>query len=292
MKAGFIGLGAMGLPMAQNLVQSGHRITVYNRTRSRADAAAASGAAIAATPGGACADGVVMTMLADDRAVESVTFGAGGLLDSLAAGGVHVSMSTISVALSERLARAHQERDQKFVSSPVFGRPDAAAARRLVVVAAGATDAVERVRPLLDAVGRKLFVVGAEPSAANAVKLGGNFMIASMLETLGEALALARKHGVESPQFLEIANAVFQSPVYEGYGKVIVEKRFEPAGFRMELGLKDVRLVLAAADSAAVPMPAASVIYGHLLAAVAQGRREIDWSAVTELIAENAGIKS
>lgn len=293
MKAGFIGLGNMGQPMARNLLKAGHELAVYNRTRSRAEALAGEGAQVARTPAEACASGVVMSMLADDHAVEECVFGGAGILGALPAGGVHTSFSTISTALSRRLAEAHGEKGQFFVAAPVFGRPEAAAGARLVVVAAGTTEVIERCRPLLEAVSRKVAAVGAEAPSANTVKLAGNFMIAAMLEALGEAFALVQKSGVAPALFLEIVNgSLFQSPVYENYGKIIVEQRFEPAGFKLALGLKDVRLALAAADAAAVPMPLASLLRDNMLALLAQGRGEMDWAAVAQVASRNAGLRA
>ncbi|HEX2710997.1 MAG TPA: NAD(P)-dependent oxidoreductase [Candidatus Acidoferrales bacterium] len=226
MKAGFIGLGSMGQPMARSLLKAGHELAVYNRTRSRAEALASEGAQVARTPAEACASGVVMSMLADDHAVEECVFGRDGILSALPAGGVHTSFSTISTAFSRRLAEAHEGKGQLFVAAPVFGRPEAAAGARLVVVAAGPAQAIERCRPLLEAVSRKVIAVGAEAPSANTVKLAGNFMIAAMLEALGEAFALVQKSGVAPTQFLEIVNgSLFQSPVYENYGRIIVEQR-------------------------------------------------------------------
>lgn len=299
MQAGFVGLGNMGGPMARNLLQAGHRLMVYNRTRSRAEEVVktvaevvGTGAQVAETVGEACAFGVVMTMLADDRATEECVFAPGGILDNLSSDGVHVGLSTISTELSRRLAEAHRARGQSFVGAPVFGRPEAAEAKRLLVVAAGPADAVERCRPLLEAIGRKLFVIGPDAPAAHALKLAGNFLIASMLETLSEAFALMRKSGVAPAQFLEIVNgSLFQSPLYENYGKLIVEERFEPAGFRLRLGLKDAGLVLRAAEAVAVPMPLASLIHDQLLSALARGQGDMDWSSVAKVAAENAGLK-
>ncbi len=291
MKVGFIGLGNMGLPMARNLLKAGHELTVYNRTRSKAEALASAGAKLANSLAEACAAEVVMTMLADDPAVEQTTLGDGGILNTLARGGVHLSLSTISTALSRRLTLAHTARGQSFIASPVFGRPDAAEAARLVVVAAGPDEAVERVRPLLEAISRKLFVIGPEPYSANAVKLMGNFLIASMLETLSEAFALARKSGVEPAMVLEILNgSLFQTPIYENYGKIIMGEKFSPPGFALRLGLKDVRLVLAAADEAAVPMPVASVIRDHFVSGVARGWGDMDWAALAKVVAADAGL--
>ena len=291
MRVGFIGLGNMGLPIARNLLKAGHELTVYNRTRSKAEALASAGAKVANSVAETSAAEIVMTMLADDHAVEQATLGDGGILNTLARGGIHVSLSTISTALSRRLTEAHKARGQIFIASPVFGRPDAAAAAQLVVVAAGPTEAVERVRPLLQAVGRKCFVIGTEPYSANAVKLAGNFLIASMLETLSEAFALTRKSGVEKATFLEIVNgSFFQSPIYENYGKIIIGEKFSPPGFALRLGLKDVRLVLAAGDEVAVPMPVASVIRDHFLSGVARGWGDMDWAALSKVVAEDAGL--
>ncbi len=291
MRVAFIGLGNMGQPLVRNLLKAGHEVLVYNRTRSRAEELAREGARIASTPAEACASGVVLTMLADDRALEETVFGARGILGALPAGGAHISLSTISTAFAQRLAEAHREKKQHYVSAPVFGRPEAAAAARLVVVAAGPAEAIERCRPLLEAFSRKVFIIGPEAPAANIVKLAGNFLIAAMLESLGEAFALVRKSGVDPAQFLEILNgSLFQSPIYENYGKIIVERRYEPAGFKLLLGLKDIRLALAAADAAAAPMPLASLLRDHLLARAAQGHGEMDWASLAEVAAQNAGL--
>jgi 3-hydroxyisobutyrate dehydrogenase-like beta-hydroxyacid dehydrogenase len=290
-RVGFIGLGNMGLPIARNLLRAGHELTVYNRTRSKAEALVSAGAKVASSLTEASTAEVVITMLADDPAVEQTTLGDGGILNTLARGGIHLSLSTISTALSRRLTEAHTARGQSFVASPVFGRPDAAEAARLVVVAAGPAEAVERVRPLLEAIARKLFVIGSEPYSANAVKLVGNFLIASMLETLSEAFVLTRKSGVEPAKILEILNgSFFQSPIYENYGKIILGGKFSPPGFALRLGLKDARLVLAAAEEAAVPMPVASVIRDHFVSGVARGWGDLDWAALAKVVAEEAGL--
>lgn len=290
MKTGFVGLGSMGSPMAVNLLRAGHELTVFNRTRSRAEELAGEGARVADSPADAARNAeALITMLADDHAVEEVLFN--GVIGGLRRGAIHISMSTISVACSKRLAGAHRAAGQFYVAAPVFGRPDAAAAAKLWVVAAGPPEQIGRCRPLFDAIGQGVFVVGGEPSAANVVKLAGNFMLASMLETLGEAVALARKSGVDARRFLEImTGTLFKSPAYETYGTLIAEERFEPAGFRLRLGLKDVKLALGAADGAAVPMPLASLVRDHLLSAVARGYGDKDWSALARVIAENAGL--
>jgi len=292
MELGFIGLGGMGEPMARNLMKAGHAVKIYNRTRSRAEALVNQGATLAETPAAACSAGVVASMLADDAAVEEVVFGEHGVLEGLPRGGVHISHSTISTNLSRRLVEAHQQREQVFVAATVFGRPDAAQAARLIVVAAGPPEAVERCHPALEAIGRKLFVIGPDPPAANTVKLAGNFLIAAMLETLGEAFALLRKSGVDPATFLEVmVGPFFQSPIYDNYGKIIAEQRYEPAGFKLRLGLKDIRLVLAA-DEAAAPMPIASLIRDNMISGVAQGLEALDWSAVARVAALKSGLKT
>ena len=290
MNLGFVGLGAMGSPIARSLLDAGHGVTVHNRTRARAEELVSRGARVAETVADACRFPVVMTMLADDEAVEATVFGDRLLLETLPAAGIHVSLSTISTELSRRLTQAHASKGQHFVSAPVFGRPDAAAARRLVVVAAGPAAAIEQVRGPLEAIGRKLFVIGEEPPAANTLKLAGNFLIVAILETLGEAFALVREAGIEPARFMEIVNGnLIQSPIYENYGKIIAERRFEPAGFKLRLGLKDVRLLLAAAEERSVAMPMASLLRDHLRSAVAAGLGESDWSAMSEVSARKAG---
>jgi 3-hydroxyisobutyrate dehydrogenase-like beta-hydroxyacid dehydrogenase len=293
MEMGFIGLGAMGEPMARNLIKAGHVLKIYNRTRSRAEALVGQGATVAETPDAACAAGVVATMLADDAAVEGVVFGEHGILEGLPLGGVHISHSTISTDLSRRLVQAHRQRQQLFIAATVFGRPDAAQAARLIVVAAGPKDAIERCHTALEVIGRKLFVIGPDAPAANTVKLAGNFLIASMLEALGESIALLRKSGVDPATFLEMmVGSFFQSPIYENYGKIIAEQRYEPAGFKLKLGLKDMRLVLAAADEVAAPMPIASLIRDNMISGIAQGWGDLDWSAVARVAAVKSGLKT
>jgi 3-hydroxyisobutyrate dehydrogenase-like beta-hydroxyacid dehydrogenase len=291
MKLGFIGLGNMGLAMARNLLQAGHQVIVYNRTRKRAEDLEPDGATVANSPADASQAEAVFTMLADDRALEDIVFGSGAVLQAMPKGAIHVSLGTISVALSKRLTDAHQSAGSGYIAAPVFGRPEAAAAAKLIVAAAGREEWIERVRPALEALGRKLAIVGKEPWQANVLKLSGNFAIMSVLETLGEAFALLRKSGIDPKLYLEIVNGgLFQSPVYETYGAIIAERRFEPAGFKMTLGLKDVRLLLAAADSAAVPMPVASVVRDQFLSGIARGKGDADWACIADVAAGNAGL--
>ena len=290
MKVGFIGLGHMGAGMAANLLRAGHQVTVYNRTLGKERALVEQGARAAGRVADACQGEAVVTMLADDRAVEGVVFGDQGVIGSLGPRAIHLSMSTISVALSESLARAHAKAGQRFVAAPVFGRPDVAAAGKLFIVAAGAPDAVTACSPLLEAMGQKTFSIGAEAQAANLVKLSGNFLLASVIEGLGEAMALVGKAGVDRHQYLELlTSTLFTAPVYKTYSGLIAEGKFEPAGFAAPLGYKDIRLTLAAADDLRVPMPVASLLRDRFLTLLAQGGEALDWSGIGQLAARDAG---
>jgi 3-hydroxyisobutyrate dehydrogenase-like beta-hydroxyacid dehydrogenase len=292
MDVGFIGLGHMGQAMARNLLKSTINVTVWDRTPSHAEALREDGAMVADTPAAACTGEVVITMLAEDRAVEDVILGSGRVIRALPENAVHVSMSTITVALSQELTEAHRTAGQHFVAAPVFGRPEAAAAAQLHIVAAGEAEPVDRCRPLFDAMGQKTFVLGAFPPAANLVKLGGNFLIASVIQSLGEAVALMRKADVPAHRFLEIlTESLFAAPVYKTYGQLILDEKYQPAGFRMPLALKDIRSVLAAAEAKAVPMPVASLIHDRLMTQVARGNDDLDWSGLARLAAEDAGLE-
>jgi 3-hydroxyisobutyrate dehydrogenase-like beta-hydroxyacid dehydrogenase len=292
MEATLIGLGMMGTGIAKSLLRSGHRITVYNRTISRGEALRADGAQVAASIAEACRSEVVFTMVSDDAALENLVFSTGGILASLPRGAVHVSLSTISVALSDKLAAEHANAGQGFLAAPVFGRPEAAEAARLAVVVGGPADFVQKCKPLFDSMGPKLFVVGEKPSLANVVKLSGNFLIATVLESLGEAIAFARKSGVDAGALLDfLTSTLFTAPLYKTYGNLIVEGKHEPAGFSLPLGLKDMRLVLQAAESASVPMPIASVVRDRFITAMARGNQDKDWSVIGSTAAEDAGLK-
>src|SRR5579864_3787515 len=293
MKVGFIGLGMMGSGMARNLIKAGHTLVVFNRTRSRAEEFAKLGATVAANPGEAAANGeVLITMLADDHALEGAILGPGRALQSLPSGAVHVGMSTISVALSRRLQAAHRERQQHYVAAPVFGRPEAAAEAKLFIVAAGAAEQIERCRTLFDAIGQKTFVADENAPAANVIKLAGNFLISTVIESMAEAVSLVRKSGVDPNKFLDVlTGSLFSAPVYKNYGGMIAASRFEPVGFKLPLGFKDNRLVLAAAEEAAVPMPMASLVHDRFMEAIAQGMTESDWSAIARISFQSAGLE-
>jgi 3-hydroxyisobutyrate dehydrogenase-like beta-hydroxyacid dehydrogenase len=291
MKLGFIGLGHMGAAMAANLVRAGHDVTVFNRSPGKSGALVDLGARDAATLAEACAGDAVITMLADDDAASDVALDDGGLIAHLPKGAIHVSMSTISVALSKRLARAHAQAGQRYVAAPVFGRPDMAAAAKLFIVAAGDPATIDACQPLFRAMGQKTFPMGTEPSAANLVKLSGNFLLASAIEALGEAVALIGKAGVDRRAYIEfLTSTLFNAPAYKTYGGLIAQGKFEPAAFAAPLGYKDIRLALSAAESLHVPMPLASLLHDRFLRLLAQGGDHLDWSAVGGLAAQDAGI--
>lgn len=290
MKVGFIGLGRMGSGMASSLLRAGYEVTVYNRTPGRSEALAAQGARVAATVAQACDGEAVMTMLANDAAVEKLVLGPDGVISHLPRGALHISSSTISVALSRRLAGAHASSEQRFVSAPVFGRPDAAAAARLFIVAAGEAAAREAAARLLRVLGQRTFFVSDKPEAANLVKLSGNFLTASVIESLGEALALVSQGGIDPAAYIDFLTAtMFSAPVYRTYGQLLAERRFERAAFAAELGAKDIRLLLGAAEDLRVPMPVASLIHDRFLRLLAGGGAQLDWSALGDLATRDAG---
>ncbi len=292
MKIGFIGLGNMGASIAANLLRAGHTVTVWNRSAKRARELLDAGAASAASPRAAASAGdAVITMLADDAALEQVLSGPEGMLQGLRPGALHISMSTISVATAEQVAALHAARAQRFLSAPVFGRPEAAAAAQLFVVAAGGSADFKTARALFPSISQRVFYVGEVPSAANLVKLCGNFMILATIEALGEAMALAQRGGVPRAQLLEVlTGTLFDSPVYRNYGTALVEDRFKPAGFAAPLGLKDMRLVGQSAEALRVPMPLLNVLRDHLLQTIAAQGEDVDWSAIGRTIAKNAGL--
>jgi len=294
MKVGFIGLGSMGAPMARNILKAGHEVTVYNRTRARAEALEEAGARVAEEPAAAAAGAeVLVTMLSDDLAVESILLGEIWALGTLPRGAVHASMSTISPELSRGLREAHAAAGHGYVAAPVFGRPEAAEAGKLWVLAAGEKAHIERCEPVFRAVGQGVLEVGEDVAAANIVKVAGNFLLASAIEAMGEAFAMVRKHGIDPHRFLDIANGhVFRSPVYQAYGTMIAEGEYEPAGFKLVHGLKDTRLVLETADEVSVPMPLASLIRDHYMSAVARGWAEMDWAGLGRVAAANSGLGS
>lgn len=291
MKVGFIGLGSMGTSMARNVLKAGHELSVWNRSPEPAEALAREGARHAPTPIEAV-QGVeaVVTMLANDDAVRAVFF-ADGALEAMPSTAVHVNCATISVALAEELAEAHHALGIAYVAAPVFGRPDVAAAGALNIVVAGPTPAVAAVQPLLDAMGARTWPVGEEPEQANAVKIGGNLMIAAAIEAMAEATALGAGYGIAAKTMLDIyTNTLFACRAYQSYAPQIAERRYEPAGFKLSLGLKDVRLAIAAGDTVHVALPFGSALRDTMMEAIAAGDGDKDWSSLAETARRRAGL--
>lgn len=291
MQIGFIGLGAMGQGIAANILKAGHGVIAWNRSPKAIEALAAQGATPATKPEDALQADAVFSMLANDAAVHEV--GLDGLLLGHAPHGlVHVNMATVSIAFAREMTAAHARHGVGYVAAPVFGRPDAAAAGKLTVVAAGAPDALAKVEPILKAVGAKYAVVGNEPAHANLFKITGNFMIASAIETMGEAAALLKKGGVDPKVFFEVmTGANFSAPIYQIYGKIIAEEAYDKAGFKLSLGYKDAGLTMAAAKELQASLPLASVVHDHFVEALAKGWADKDWASLALLAAHRAGLK-
>lgn len=292
MKVGFIGLGLMGSGIAANILKAGHDLIVYNRSAAKTEPLVRDGAKAATTPREAAAGReIVLSMLADDAALEAVLEGDDGLLAGLAPGALHVSLSTIAVATAESVAARHAAKGQAYVSAPVFGRPDAAAAARISVVAAGPAAEIAKAKPLFEAIGQKLFEVGETASHANVIKLCGNFSLLAVIETLGEAMTLAEKSGVPREKLLEVmTGTLFDALAYRTYGAIIVQERFRPAGFTAPLGLKDMRLVGQAAEKTVTPMPLLSLLRDRLTETIAKEGPDIDWSGIALTNSKNAGL--
>jgi 3-hydroxyisobutyrate dehydrogenase-like beta-hydroxyacid dehydrogenase len=283
MNIGFIGLGNMGSAIAGRLLEAGHALRVWNRSPEPARRLAQRGAHLAATAEEAFRGEVVFSMLSDDQATRAVLVESGVLARATAsATRLHVNMATVSVALADELAERHQERGIGYVAAPVLGRPDAAAAGTLTVLLAGPRPCIEAVQPLLEGtVGQKVFRLGERASQANVAKLAVNFMLAAAIESMGEAAALSAGYGIAPRDLFEVVGqSLFPGPVYQGYGRLIAEGRFEPAGFKARLGLKDVRLALAAAEAATTPMPLGSLIRDSMLEALARGEGEKEFGVV------------
>lgn len=290
---GFIGLGNMGQPMVMNLLKAGFKVKVYNRTPNKAEDVVAAGAQQVNRPKDlVIPGGIIITMVANDQALEEVVMGPDGFGEKLGEGGIHLSMSTVSPETSRKLAGYHQQQGSQYVSSPVFGRPDAAAAQKLNVLSSGPIDAKERVKPVQEALGQRVFDIGEEPGNANVIKLGGNFMIMAAMEAMAESFNLAEKNGIDRQLAAEVyASTLFNCTVYQGYGQMIAKKIFEPAGFQLKLGLKDCNLVLNEANATQTPLPLASLLHNRLLASAAKGRENQDWSALTRISMEEAGLE-
>jgi len=290
MKLGFIGLGHMGAAMAANLVKAGHQVSVFNRTPGRARSLIELGAREASSVAAASDADAVITMLSDDDALSQVAFGEAGLIANLPRGAIHLSMSSISVALCKRLALAHMRAGQRYIAAPVFGRPAMAAAGKLFIVVAGDPATIEACQPLLGAMGQKVIPIDAEPSAASLVKLSGNFLTAAAIEAMGEAVALVGKAGIDRQAYIDLLTAtVFNAAPYTTYGPLIAQGKFEPAAFAAPLAYKDVRLTLAAAESLRVPMPLGSLLHDRFLRLLVGGGAHLDWAALGGLATQDAG---
>jgi 3-hydroxyisobutyrate dehydrogenase-like beta-hydroxyacid dehydrogenase len=293
MNVGFVGLGKMGQGMTRRILGGGHELTVYNRTPAKAADLGKAGAHIAASLGDACRGrDVVITMVADDAALRDVAFGSGGLVESLSRGSIHLCMGTHSVAAVQALGNAHAEAGHRLVSAPVLGRPEAAAAGQLGIVAAGAADAVVACEPLFQVIGRRTFGAGTKPEGAAAIKLTNNFVLGAAIEAMAEAFSLVRKYGVQPQVFFDVmTDALFAAPAYKIYGKIMVDESYDKVGFMTTQGLKDLNLALAAADQVRVPMPTANNVRDRLLGAIAHGDGEKDWAVMAREQARACGLE-
>lgn len=288
MQIAFVGLGNMGQAMASNLLKSGHELRVWNRSPDPVQALVDKGAKAADDLRHAFSADIVFSMLADDRALRELLLES-GLLESLAGPLIHVNMATISVALADELAVLHSAHGLTYIAAPVLGRPDVAANAALNILAAGPAAAIEQVQPLFDLIGKRTWPLGEPASRANALKLAVNFMLVSAIESMAEAAVLTKAHGIEAATLIDlISNSIFPGPVYQGYGKLIAEERYEPAAFKAVLGLKDVNLALAAAESVGVSLPMAELAREHLLDAVAHDEGDMDLAVLGQVAARRA----
>lgn len=279
---GFIGLGRMGLPMAQNLLKAGFAVHVYNRDKNKASAIVKQGAKLANYPGDVLEDAeIVISMVANDKALEDIVNGPQGLSDRLKKGTVHLSMSTVSPALAKKMGEEHRAKGACFLSATVTGRPDAAAAGKLFIFLAGEKKGKEKVKPLLDVLGQRTFDLGEEAEHSNVFKLMNNFMILSAIKALGEAFAFGEKNGLPSLQAGSVfTESQFSSPIYKIYAPLVAEQKFDPAGFTLELGFKDIRLLKEAADLSTVAMPFLNILYQTMEECKEEGLGNEDWSVI------------
>jgi 3-hydroxyisobutyrate dehydrogenase-like beta-hydroxyacid dehydrogenase len=290
MRVGFIGIGAMGAGIVQNLLSAGHEVLVWDRFAEPMAALAAKGASIAGSPVEAAQPGIVFSMLAHDDAIRSVLLDA-RWLDEVRKPSLHVNLSTISVRLAQELSELHAKAGVGYVGCPVFGRPDAASAGALHLLVGGPTEHVQCLQPLFDAIGKKTWHIGEQPFQANVVKIAGNMMIASAIEAMAEATALGTAHGIDPGAMLDVyLEALFPCGVYQGYSQFIRRREYEPVGFKLPLGLKDVRLALEAGEAARVALPLASVVRDSLVQAMAHGHENHDWSSLAEMSFVRAGL--
>ncbi|HLH12179.1 MAG TPA: NAD(P)-dependent oxidoreductase [Methylovirgula sp.] len=292
MDVGFIGLGAMGSGMASELVKAGHKLKVWNRSRGPAEKLAREGAIVVERVQDAFQGEAVVTMLADDATIASVILGP-GVLDGARGDLVHIVSATISVAFSRRLEEIHAQRGLAYVAAPVLGRPDVAAAGDLHILAAGDPAHIRRVAPLLEAMGKATWTIGSQPHQANLIKIATNFLLASAIEAMSESVALARRHDIDPHKLIEvITGTLFAAPAYKVYGPAILRGAFDEAGFKLALGLKDVRLALAASEEAGAPLPFAGILRDNFVDAIGHGEAEKDWAAVSKVALRRAGLES
>ncbi len=290
---GFIGLGNMGEPMARNLLRAGYKLRVYNRTSTKAQALGREGAeVVAALRDVINPDSIVVSMVSNDHALEEIVFGDKGIGDALGPGGIHISMSTISPQTAQKLSTHHEKKGTAYLAAPVFGRPEAAATKKLWICLAGDPKAKERATPVLQALGQQIFDFGDKPESANVVKLAGNFLIGSAIEAMAEAYTFAEKNGVSREKVADIFSQTFLAcPIYQNYGKVIATQDYQPAGFKVSLGLKDVNLLSSVAATSLTPMPLGSLLQERLLSAMSKGRADMDWTAMAIGASEDAGLR-
>jgi 3-hydroxyisobutyrate dehydrogenase-like beta-hydroxyacid dehydrogenase len=289
---GFIGLGAMGLPMARNIIAAGYKLRVYNRTQSKADELIALGAEFSKTPAAVtAADGIVVTMVANDAALEEIVTGKDGIGQTLGQNGIHLSMSTISPQLARSLAQFHHQRGAAYVAAPVSGRPDAAAAKQLTMWVSGAKAAQERVAPIVAAMGRGSSDVGTDPAAGHIAKLAANIVVMNTVEILSEVLVFAEQNGLDPHVFADaLTSTLFAAPIFKTYSSILTSGQIPDPGFKLSLALKDINLALDASEMARVTLPIASILRDRLLTSVAKGRGDLDLTVMQQSIREDAGL--
>jgi 3-hydroxyisobutyrate dehydrogenase-like beta-hydroxyacid dehydrogenase len=292
-KIGFIGLGNMGLPMAKNLIEAGYHLQVYNRTLSKTDELGDKGVTKCKTPAEAGKGvSIVISMLSEDEVLIEAVLGEEGFLKHFTKDGLHISMSTISPDTAKLLSEKHKEAGSQYLAAPVFGRPEAAAAKKLWVCTSGSHKSKETAKPVLEALGQGIFDFGEDAGGANVVKIAGNFMIMASLEIMAEAFTLAEKNGIDRLKVAEFfGSTIFNAPIYQNYGKLIAKKQYQPVGFKAKLGYKDARLAFKLSQQSETPMPVATAVHNRLLAAVAKGWGETDWvEGVGRGVSEDAGV--
>jgi 3-hydroxyisobutyrate dehydrogenase-like beta-hydroxyacid dehydrogenase len=291
-KIGFIGLGNMGIPMAKNLLNAGYHLQVYNRTPEKIDELGEVPVTKCKSPADA-ADGanIIITMLSEDEVLKDAVLGEDGILKKLPKGALHISMSTISPDTARLLSAKHDDAGSYYLAAPVFGRPEAAAAKKLWICVSGDQQAKDIAKPILEKLGQGIVDFGEDAGGANVVKIAGNFMIMASLEIMAEAFTLAEKNGLDRLQVAEFfGSTIFNAPIYQNYGRLIANKQYQPVGFKAKLGYKDARLAFKLSQQSETPMPVATAVHNRLLAAVAKGWGETDWvEGIGRGVSEDAG---